>query len=172
MRATVAGENPKISPSIFEKFFDFRLHFADDRRLSSIFAGSSPSFRLNFRRRFAFENRRRNEGDFKTFFFRSAGDPPATIEQFFDCRRRNEGEMKAKIEKFFENRRRNEGEMKAKIEQLFDRRRRIAFVSPTTRAQNVKNFRTIRFTIILPSNMPGTGIRTIYLGITPSPNLT
>ena len=88
-----------------------RRRFADDRRLSSIFAGSSPSFRLNFRRRFAFENRRRNEGDFKTFFFRSAGDPPATIEQFFDCRRRNEGEMKAKIEKIFENPRRNEGEI-------------------------------------------------------------
>ena len=55
----------------------------------------------------------------------------------------------------------------------------FAVVSPSFRrrfraksGQNVKNFRTIRFIIILPSNMPGTGIRTIYLGITPSTNLT
>ena len=61
-----------------------RRRFADDRRLSSIFAGISPSFRRSFRRRFAFANRRRNEGDFKTLFFRNEGDSPATIEKFFE----------------------------------------------------------------------------------------
>ena len=77
--------------SQWEKFFDPRR---DDRtifRLSSAKRRRNEGENRKIFRKFS-ENRRRNEGDFKTFIFRSAADPPATIEQFFDCRRRNEGE--------------------------------------------------------------------------------
>ena len=61
-----------VSPATIEKFFDFRPYFALGRNKG--------------------DRRRRNEGDFKTFFVRNEGDSPAKIEKFFENRRRNEGE--------------------------------------------------------------------------------